>query len=255
VILGLCLTGIGQASAQALNQTQQQVVNNLSSTSAAIKGQVALGSSVASRLTTAAQTGVIVDPTAYQAATISEAQRAAYNSSMTVFTNTNYSAASQVFLQKAYTNVASMQQSISQLATASADLQKATSVNQMLQGITDAPTARATQTAINNAGLSTEISGAQVAAYNTSLANVNSYASQAAAFFRAADSVQLTTNVDNFAKQYNKDLAYASAGFSYATGTLSVSFSDGLAIAQSGALNQFMQSASSFYAPSTAYGN
>jgi len=253
--LVLCLIAIAPASAQALNPTQQQVINNLNASSTAIKGQVALGARYAAGFTTAAVNGTIVDPAAYQVATVSEAQRTAYNSSMTAFTNTNYSMASQFFLTNAKSNVAAMQASISQLATASAELQKAATVNQMLQSVTDAPTARATQTAITSAGLSSEITGAQVAAYNTSLASVNSYASQAAAFFKAADSVQLTTNVDNFAKQYNKDLAYAAAGFNYATGTLSVAFGDGLAIAQSGALNAYKQSSEGFYNTATGFGN
>lgn len=250
-ILALCLTAFVPANAQALNQSQQTIVNNLSASSAAIKGQVALGAGYASGFANAANNGAIVDPNAYRTATISEAQRVSYNSSMLAFSNANYSMASQVFLQTAKNNVASMQTAINDLAVASADLQKAAAVNQMLQGITDAQTARATQTAINNAGLSSEITGAQLSAYNTSLASVNSYASQAAAFFKAADSVQLTTNVDNFAKQYNKDLAYASAGFSYATGTLSVAFGDGLSIAQSGALEQFKQSSENFYSTVT----
>lgn len=253
--LALCLIAIAPASAQALNQSQRLVVNNLDAASSAIKGQVALGARYAAGFSAAASSGTIVDPTAYQVATISEAQRTSYNSSMTAFTNTNYSMASQFFLTNAKNNVAAMQASISDLATASVDLQKAATVNQMLSTITDAPTARATQTAIVNAGLSTEITGQQVAAYNTSLANVNSYASQAAAFFKAADNVSLTTNVDNFAKQYSKDLAYASAGFNYATGTLLVAFGDGLALSQSGALNEYKRSSEGFYNTVMGFGD
>lgn len=251
MMAALSLIATAPASAQALNSSQTLVLNNLSTASGAIKSQLSLGTSYVAGFTAASSNGTIVDPNAYQTATITDAQRTSYNSAMTAFTNTNYSVASQLFLNTAKANIASMQKSITDLAAASVDLQKAVTVNQMLSSITDAPSARSTQQAIITAGLSTEITGRQLDAYNTSLASVNSYASQAAAFFRAADSVQLTTNVDNFAKQYNKDLAYASADFSYATGTLSVSFADGLGIAQSGALNAYKQSSEAFYSAMT----
>lgn len=120
-------------------------------------------------------------------------------------------------------------------------------VNQMLASITDVPSAKVTQTAILNAGLSTEVTGSQVTAYNASLANVNSYASQAALFMRAAQNQTLTQNVDNFVNTYGKDLNYVQTTAAYANTAITLAWSDGLQITQEGMLNQFTQGANTFY--------
>lgn len=230
---------------------QRQVVNNLVSTSDIIKGQLALGARFSSGLAAAATTGTIVDPTAYQAATISEAQRTGYNSAALAFNTTSFNASRQYFETMASNNLASMRTSISDLAAATADLQKVVTVNTMVSSITDVPTARATQTAILNAGLSTEVTSSQVAAYNSSLANVNSYASQAALFMRAAQNTTLTANVDKFVDTYAKDLNYATATASYANSVITVAWQDGMQITQEGMLNQFQQSSAAFLASVT----
>lgn len=166
---------------------------------------------------------------------------------MTTFNTTNFNGSRQYFEQRASDNIALMQQAISQLAAATADLQKVVAVNQMVSGITDVPTARATQTAILNAGLGTEITQQQAAAYNASLANVNSYASQAALFMRAAQNVTLTTNVDRFVDTYAKDLNYATTTAAYADTAITLAWNDGLQIKQAGMLDQYKVSASAFY--------
>lgn len=226
---------------------QRQVVTNLSNTSGDIKGQLSLGTRYSASLATAATSGTIVDPTAYQAATISESQRTAYNSAALAFNSTSFNGSRQFFETQAATNLASMRASISELAAATVDLQRVVTVNQMVSSITDVPTARATQTAILNAGLTAEVTGSQVAAYNASLADVNSYASQAALFMRAAQNVTLTTNVDNFVNTYAKDLNYVTATAAYANTAITLAWQDGLQIKQEGMLNQFTQGASAFY--------
>ena len=247
MILGLCLTAIAPASAQTLLPNQRQVVNNLIGASGAIKGQLALGARYSVGLSTAATDGTIVDPTAYQAATISESQRTTYNAAATTFNTTNFNGSRQYFETQASNNLASMRTSISELAAATVDLQKVVTVNQMVSTITDVPTAKVTQTAILNAGLGTEVTAQQVAAYNASLANVNSYASQAALFMRAAQNQTLTQNVDNFVNTYAKDLNYVQTTAAYANTAITLAWQDGLQITQEGMLNQFTQGSSAFY--------
>lgn len=247
MILGLCLTAIAPASAQTLLPNQRQVVNNLIGASGAIKGQLALGARYSVGLSTAATDGTIVDPTAYQAATISESQRTTYNAAATTFNTTNFNGSRQYFETQASNNLASMRTSISELAAATVDLQKVVTVNQMVSAITDVPTAKVTQTAILNAGLGTEVTTQQVAAYNVSLANVNSYASQAALFMRAAQNQTLTQNVDNFVNTYAKDLNYVQTTAAYANTAITLAWQDGLQITQEGMLNQFTQGSSAFY--------
>jgi hypothetical protein len=247
MILGLCLTAIAPASAQTLLPNQRQVVNNLSSASDIIKGQLSLGARYSTALSAAATNGTIVDPTAYQTATISEGQRTKYNSAALAFNTANFNGSRQYFETQASNNLANMRTSISDLAAATADLQKVITVNQMLASITDVPTAKATQTAILNANLSTDVTSSQMAAYNTSLANVNSYASQAALFMKAAQNTTLTANVDNFVNTYAKDLNYVTTTAAYANTAITLAWQDGMQITQEGMLNQFTQGANAFY--------
>lgn len=247
MMAALCLTAIAPASAQTLMPSQRLVVNNLTSASSDIKGQLALGTKYSTSLATAASGGTIVDPTAYQAATISETQRTTYNSATLAFNSTNFNGSRQFFETQASNNLASMRNSIADLAAATVDLQKVVTVNQMVSAITDVPTAKVTQTAILNAGLGSEVTSSQVAAYNVSLANVNSYASQAAHFMRAAQNQTLTQNVDNFVNTYAKDLNYVQATATYANTAITLAWQDGLQITQEGMLNQFTQGSNAFY--------
>jgi hypothetical protein len=223
------------------------VVNNLSNASDTIKGQLALGVRYSAGLATAAGTGTIVDPNAWQTAAISESQRTTYNAAAQTFNVTNFNGSRQYFEAQASSNLANMRSSISDLAAATVDLQKVVTVNQMVSAITDVPTAKATQTAILNAGLSSDVTGSQVAAYNTSLASVNSYASQAALFMRAAQNTTLTANVDNFVNTYAKDLNYVNTSAAFTNTAITLAWSDGLQIKQEGMLNQYTQGANAFY--------
>lgn len=253
--LALCLTVSGQANAQALTQSQQATVSDLQSASYAIRKQLALGTAFSAGFSASVASGTIVDPTAHTAATISEQQRTNYNNSLNTFQSTDFYTAKQFLLQQAAAATASMQTSISELSAATVDLQKAVTVNQMVAAIADAPTAKQTQSAIAATGLATEVTSTQVSAYNTSLANVNSYASQAATFFRAANNAQITGNIDNFKAAYNKDLsaAYAVSGYNNANPYVTVSWGDGYGIGQAG-LGQYTQSSANFYAQNNPFG-
>lgn len=122
--LVLCLIVSGQASAQTLMPSQRQVVTNLSNTSGDIKTQLSLGTRYSTSLATAATTGTIVEPTAYQTATISESQRTAYNSAALAFNSTSFNGSRQYFETQASNNLASMRNSIADLAAATVDLQR-----------------------------------------------------------------------------------------------------------------------------------
>lgn len=241
------LTVSGLAAAQSLTQSQTAAVSNLSLSSGAIKNQVALGTAYSNAIASAANNGTIVDDNGYQRAVISEAQRTAYNTTLAVFKASSFYSAQQLLQAASNEAKTQMQTAITELATASAELQKAAQVHQTLSNVSDVPTAKAAQAAVQAAGLSSEITTQQVAAYNTSLANVNSYASQTAAFMRAAQNQTIVGNVDNFASMYGKNIEYATAGFLYASGTIAVSWADGLSVVQNGVLNQWKSSADQFY--------
>ena len=249
MMAALCLIASAQANAQALTTSQQTAVSNLTSSSLTIKNQVTLGTAFSAGFAAAASSGTIVDPNAYKPATITEQHRTAYNAALNTFGATDFYTARQFLLQQATNATVNMQASISALASATVDLQKAVTVNQMMGSITDADTAKTTQTAIAAAGLNTEITGAQVTAYNTSLASVGSYASQAASFFQAANSAVITQNLDNFKATYGKDLsqAYASTGYNSANPYVTVGWPDGFAFGHSGGLGDYTQSSQSFY--------
>jgi hypothetical protein len=244
--VALSLTAIGQANAQALTSAQSTTISNLSSASVAIKDRVSLGLRYSGAFATSANEGVIVDPTAHQRAVVTEAQRLAYNASLSTFKSTDFYNADQFFRQKSDEAKIGLRSAISDLSASAVELQKVASLNQQLQGATDAISAKAIQSTITSSGLGTEISSQQIGAYNTSLANVNSYASQAAAFMRAAGSKEITQNLDSFKAQYGLNLAYAGASFDYATGAVGVSW-DKFSMSQSGALDSFKMSGDDFY--------
>jgi len=246
-LVGLCLIASGQASAQSLTTSQQTVVSNLSGASFTIKSQVATGLTFSSGFSAAAASGTIVDPNAYQLATISEQQRQAYNTALSTFQSTSFYNAQQFFKDQAANSIAQMQSAISFLSSQAVELQKAATVNQMVSGITDSVQAKTVQTAISNSGLSSEIRADTVANYNSSLAQVNSYATQAAAFFRAAGDKQLTDSVDMTKTSYSKDLTYAGAHFSYADSTMLVGWADGFRIGLGPVLDAYKQTSEGFY--------
>lgn len=248
--LVLFLTASDRASAQVLTPSQRAALSNLYGASGTIKEQVALGLRYSGTLGVAATEGTIVDPAAHRRALITEQQRTDYNQSLGTYRGTDFYTSSQFFQQKGDEARASMRTAISDLAAAAVDLQKAAVLNQQLQGAADAPTAKAVQGAILSSGLGAEISSRQMDAYNQSLANVNSYATQAAAFMRAADSKVITQNLDAFKAQYSLNITYATATFDYATGTVGASW-EGFSLGQSGALDQFKMSSDAFHYTST----
>lgn len=245
-VLALCLSGSATVHAQTLTQSQQTAVTNLQQASSAIKTQITLGSVYSSALASASQNGTIVDPTATQGAMLTPSQVQSYNQALGSFQGTNFYTASQFFADQAALSRTQLQNAISSLADATADLQKVIGVNQTLQGISDAQTARAAQQVIASTGLGTEVTSSQMEAYNTSLANVSSYSAQTAAFMRASNNQNISGNVDAFASQYNKTLDYANATFSYATSGITVSWGE-LVLNQAGVLAPYTQSAEAFY--------
>ena len=64
---------------------------------------------------------------------------------------------------------------------------------------------------------------------------------------RAAQSQNITGNIDTFTSQYAQNLDYATASFAYASGAIAVSWNDGLSIVQNGVMNQWKASADQFY--------
>lgn len=246
-VLLLCLSVSAPVYSQALTQNQQQIVAGLNSTSGAVTGQFSLATAYSSALQSAATAGSIVDPTAHQQATITDAQRQSYNTALGAFNAASFYSAQQLFTARANQSIAAMNSAIQDFAAASVDIQRVTAVNQLVQTATDAPKAKAVQDAIRDSGLATELTGQHVAAFNQSLGAINAASSQAAAFFRAANSQNIAGNVDNFAAQYNKDLAYATATFDYASGAVAVAWADGLATTQQGVLNQYKVSSDEFF--------
>lgn len=245
---GLCLIASVPASAQSLTTSQQTVVNNLQSTSLTIKSQVSLGLGISAALASAANNGTIVDPNAHQAGLITEQQRQDYNASLSTFRATDFYNAQQFFRDQATNSISQMQQAITALSNSAVELQKAATVNQMMANVTDTTQAKQVQSVISNSPtLSSEIGAATVGNYNSSLAQVNSYATQAASFFQAANNTQLTNTVDLMKTNYGKDLSYAGAHFSYADSRMLIGWADGFNFAVSPVLEAYKQSSADFY--------
>lgn len=250
----LSLIASAQASAQALTQNQQTTVSNLSTASNDIKSQIGLGLRSAANLSIASSNGYIVDPNAWQSAAITETQRTAYNTALSTFQSANFYTAQQFLQDQAASSRTQMQQAISDLSAAAVDLQKAVTVNQMVNAVTDSPSAKATQTAIATAGLNTEITQTQTAAFNTSLSMVNSYATQTAAFLSAAKNTTITSSIDLAASNYNKQLYGASATYAYANDALNVAFDQMSSISFTGMLSGQQLTAQQFFQQPQIYG-
>lgn len=209
---------------------------------------MSLGLGIGSSLATSANNGTIVDPTAWQAGTITEQQRLAYNSSLSTFRTTDFYNAQQFFRDQAANTIGQMQQAITALSNSAVELQKAATVNQMVAGITDSTQAKQVQSVVNNSpALSSEIRADTVGNYNSSLASVNSYATQAASFFQAANNTQLTNTVDLMKTNYGKDLSYAGAHFAYGESRMLIGWADGFSFAVSPVLDAYKQSSADFY--------
>jgi hypothetical protein len=254
MILVLCLTNIGSASAQSLTQAQQTTVNNLQGASSAIKTQINLGLASTGNFTTAATNGYIVDPSAYKQLTISETQRQAYNQALGTFQSTSFYNAQQFLQDKAQEQVVNLQGAIHDLASAAVELQTATTVNQIVASVSGSPTAQAAQTVIANSGLNTEITAGQVASFNNSLQMVNTYATQAGAFFASAKNTTITSNIDLAASNYNKTLYTASANYTYGSDMLAVTFEQQYGIGFAGFTSDKQIAAAQFFTQPQLYG-
>ena len=242
------------ASAQALSPAQQAAVSNLQSSSNALKSQIALGLRASGGFAAVANSNQIVDPTTWQQAAISDAQRTAYNSALSTFSTTSFYTAQQFLTDQANANKVLMQGAISSLSAAAVDLQKVATVNQMLATATDAPSAKATQAAIASAGLNTEVTSNQVAAYNTSLASVNEYATKTGAFFAAANNQTITSGIDLAASNYNKSLYTATPAYTYNSDSFIVAFEGGGAVGFQGFMTGQQVSAQAFFTGAQFYG-
>ena len=253
-ILVLCLTNTDSASAQNLTPTQQTIVTNLQTASNTLKTQITLGLQSTANFSTAAAGGYIVDPSAYQSLTISGTTLNNYNTSLSTFQNTSFYNAQQFLNDQATTQIANMQTAIQSLATAAVDLQSAATVNQIVSGVTDSPTAQAAQTAIANSGLNTGITTEKVDAFNNSLQMVNSYATQAGAFFASAKNQTITSNIDMAAANYNKTLYTATAAYTYGQDALQVNFDSTYSIGFGGFTTDRQIAASDFFTRPQLYG-
>lgn len=250
----LSLIASAQASAQALTQSQQATVSNLTAASGDLRSRITLGVASTANFSTAANAGFIVDPNAWRAAEITEQHRTAYNSALSTFNNANFYTAQQFLNDQAAASRAQLQQSISSLSAAAVDLQKAVTVNQMVSAISDSPTARSTQTAIAASGLGTEVQQSQVAAFNSSLSMVNSYATQTAAFLSAAKNTTITGSIDLAASNYNKPLYAATASYGYANDAMIVAFDQMSAVGFQGMLAGNQLTAQQFFQQPQIYG-
>lgn len=205
------------------------------------------------RLSSVSMTGSIVDPTTYQAATISETQRSDYNAALSTFQTTSFYNAQQFLIDQANASKAQMQTAISQLSAAAVDLQKVITVNQVVASVSDSTTAKAAQTAIANTGIGSEVTTSQVAAYNTSLASVNDYATKTGAFFAAANNQSITSSIDLAASNYNKSLYTATAAYTFSNDAFVVAFQGGGAIGFQDFTNSNQVTAQQFFTQAQFY--
>lgn len=229
-------------------------MTNLQTSSNDIKKQINYALSSTGNFTAVSTNGYIVDPNAYTSLTISAAQKDAYNAALSTFQTTSFYNAQQFLTDRANEQIVNLQGSIHDLAVAAVDLQSAATVNQIIAGVSDSPTAQAAQTAIANSGLNTEITATQVASFNNSLQMVNTYATQAGAFFASAKNNTITSNIDLSAANYNKTLYTASAAYAYAGDQLTINFDGTYAIGFAGFTSDKQISAANFFMQPQIYG-
>lgn len=247
MIIPAFLIASGPASAQTLLiSTQQQTVNNLATSSNALKQQINIGIVAANTAASGANSGQILQPGALDNFTITEQQRTNYNTALTTYKSTNFSTAQQFLVDQANLAKGQMQTAIDQLAAAAVDLQKVTQVNQLMATVQDVPSASAAKLVLQNTGIGTEVTTQQVAAYNQSLASVNEYATKTGAFFAAANNQQIVSNLDMTANNYNRDLYSATATYAYNNDVLNVQFTQNVNMTFTGFMTLQQQSAEAF---------
>lgn len=221
-------------------------MNNLATSSNALKQQINIGIVAANTAASGANSGQILQPGALDNFTITEQQRTNYNTALTTYKSTNFSTAQQFLVDQANLAKGQMQTAIDQLAAAAVDLQKVTQVNQLMATVQDVPSASAAKLVLQNTGIGTEVTTQQVAAYNQSLASVNEYATKTGAFFAAANNQQIVSNLDMTANNYNRDLYSATATYAYNNDVLNVQFTQNVNMTFTGFMTLQQQSAEAF---------
>jgi hypothetical protein len=247
----LCLLALGTAHAQTLNTN---VVANLQSSSAALTEQINKALTASTNMAIAANSGYIVDPTVYQGVTITLQQQLDYNQSLVDFKTHEFYTARDLLLDNAYTQVSQMQSAISSLASAAVDLQKVAMVNDIVNGVSDSATAQAAQNVLNNSNLGSEVTDGQVDAFNSSLQMVNSYASQAGAFFAAANNVNITSDIDLLAGTYGLAIYGGVASYDYGRDMLTLNFAQTYGLAYNNFLSDSKIDSNTFFNNPSFYG-
>jgi hypothetical protein len=254
MIAAVCLISSGQANAQ-LTAQQSATITNLQNSSLVIKNQISSGIKISNNLSTTANNYLIADPNIYQTGIITDAQVKQYNSSLSTFQATNFYTARQLLEDNAKVNKTLMQNSISELAKSAVALQSAVTVNQISNTANDSPTAQAAQAAITASGLNKDIKQSDVASYNTSLANVNEYATKAGAFLAAANNKPLTDKIDLSATNYNKSLYNSSVTYGYSKDMLNIEIPNSYSLSFTGFLKDSQVSATQFFQQPQIYGD
>lgn len=180
-------------------------MTDLKTAAETIEAQLSLANSLSMTLHNYGHSTSVVEDGVTDAATIDQTMVNAYNAAIDNVLATSYLTASDVLLDQH--NIA-----ITNLHTAINDLVAATSVLATVSAVADmAASADTTQEQLQvQAALATtdmSISQSDVDNYNTALADLNTYATQAGAFLAAANNQNVTAAIDSFAAANNVAVA------------------------------------------------
>ena len=163
-----------------------------------IEAQLSLASSLSGSLHSYGHSTNVVENGVTDAAMIDAAMQDAYNDAISNVLSASYLTAQEVLQEQHVAAIDSLHTAINDLTSATAVLATVSTVADMAASADTTQEQLQVQQALATTDMT--ITTAEVDDFNTALADVNTYATQAGAFLSAASNSQITSGIDNFAE-------------------------------------------------------
>jgi hypothetical protein len=189
----VCLTG----SAAVADQT----ITNLQTTANAVMDQVRLSRTLATGASYYAAKGGIAPDGSVTRAQLSATMVSAYNTAISDVQSASYYSTADLLTDNAAVALDNLSVAVDSLVAATTTFAAVSAVADMAADADTISEQQELQATLNTSDMT--ITDADVAEYNTALADVETYAQEAAGFLSASQSVEITSGTDNWTNQNN----------------------------------------------------
>lgn len=223
VTLAVCLSA-SVAHSASLDASDQNVINNLTTTSGVIDSQVTTGNYFVAGAVNAANNNLLIANDAYQQALITDAQQDAYNQAIQTFVDHSFYAAQDQLEALASQAKVNLESSVDQYTEATVALKTVTTINAMASSVSNTVEAEALQDYAVSSGAADGVTDTMQDNYNNSLAAVNKNAQEFAAYSSAAVDPHLAAHMDQFADQYGVEIENSYTSLDMVTGYITTTY-------------------------------